>query len=226
MGLIVGLIVRRLARTNYSKDAALNTEPENRPRQLHAPDATLWYTPRLALPQSTASLLTRLIDELDWEARSITLFGKTRLQPRLISWHADDGLGYRYSNDYHAGKPLTPLLDSLRLTVQRHCGHRFNSVLCNYYRDGSDSMGMHADDEPELGDEPVIASLSLGQERTLRFKHRSDPGVPDLRIELGDGSLLLMAGSTQRCWKHGIAKTRKPCGPRVNLTFRWIVAGA
>ncbi len=84
-------------------------------------------------------------------------------------------------------------------------------------------MGMHSDDEPELGAEPVIASLSLGEVRTLVFRHRSDRSRKSLRIELGDGSLLLMRGATQRNWKHGIAKERRPCGARVNLTFRRIL---
>ena len=123
-------------------------------------------------------------------------------------------------------EPLPPLLDAVRQSVQVATGCEFNSVLCNYYRDGADSMGMHADDEPELGAQPAIASLSLGQERILRFQHRLDKTVPDLRLPLEDGSLLLMSGETQRCWKHGIAKTRRPCGPRVNLTFRLLLEEA
>ena len=188
-----------------------------------AQNARLHYLARLPLPLPTEVLLRRLIEELDWQARSIRMFGRSVLQPRLIAWYADDGLSYRYSGEDHTGAPLPAVLEQLRDCVERSSGHRFNSVLCNYYRDGSDSMGMHADDEPELGAQPVIASLSLGQVRTLRFKHRCDREQSDIRVPLEDGSLLLMAGDTQRYWKHGIAKTRKPCGPRVNLTFRQIV---
>ena len=101
----------------------------------------------------------------------------------------------------------------------------FNSVLLNYYRDGSDSMGMHADDEPELGPEPVIASLSLGEPRRLRFRHRSRRDIESFSLLLPPASLLIMAGTTQRNWKHGINKTKRACGPRVNLTFRRIFSG-
>jgi alkylated DNA repair dioxygenase AlkB len=96
----------------------------------------------------------------------------------------------------------------------------------NYYRNERDSMGMHSDDEPELGSAPIIASLSLGAARTLVFRHRSGRCRKPLRIELGNGSLLLMRGATQSHWKHGIAKERRPCGARVNLTFRRIIQRA
>jgi alkylated DNA repair dioxygenase AlkB len=99
---------------------------------------------------------------------------------------------------------------------------RFNSVLLNYYRDQRDSMGFHSDDEPELGDRPVIASLSLGEERTFVFKHRKVKTLKPVRLKLASGSLLLMKGETQSYWKHGIDKESRRCGPRVNLTFRSI----
>ncbi len=180
----------------------------------------------MSLPQPAGMLLERLVSELDWQSRTIMLFGKPVMQPRLVAWYADHGLSYRYSGTDHVGAPLSALLEGIRECVERSTQERFNSVLCNYYRDGSDSMGMHADDEPELGAQPVIASLSLGQVRTLRFKHRFEREQPDVRLPLENGSLLVMAGDTQRYWKHGIAKTRKPCGPRVNLTFRQILPGA
>ncbi len=106
--------------------------------------------------------------------------------------------------------------------VEKATASPFNSVLLNYYRNERDSMGMHSDDEPELGLQPVIASFSLGEARTLVFRHRSDRSRESLRLELGDGSLLLMRGASQRNWKHGIAKERRACGARVNLTFRRI----
>jgi len=97
-------------------------------------------------------------------------------------------------------------------------------VLLNYYRDNRDSMGFHSDDEPELGLRPVIASLSLGEERTLTMKHKLNKLAKPIRLKLTSGSLLLMKGETQRYWNHGIAKESRPCGPRVNLTFRRIVS--
>jgi alkylated DNA repair dioxygenase AlkB len=95
-------------------------------------------------------------------------------------------------------------------------------VLLNYYRDHNDSMGLHSDDEPELGRNPTIASLSLGTPRTLVLKHRSRRELKPIHLTLDPGSLLLMQGETQHHWKHGINKLHRPCGPRVNLTFRRI----
>ncbi len=112
------------------------------------------------------------------------------------------------------------LLTRLKARVEQVTGSRFNSVLLNYYRDQRDSMGLHADDEPELGAEPVIASLSLGEERKLVFRHRSRRELTTVSVPLPSGSLLVMRGPTQRHWKHGIRKLTRPCGPRVNLTFR------
>jgi alkylated DNA repair dioxygenase AlkB len=96
-------------------------------------------------------------------------------------------------------------------------------VLLNYYRDHRDSMGMHSDDEPELGPRPAIASVSLGHQRTFILKHRTRKELERVTLPLESGSLLLMKGDTQRHWKHGIDKERRPCGPRINLTFRQIL---
>src|SRR4029453_18711713 len=98
----------------------------------------------------------------------------------------------------------------------------FNSVLVNYYRDHHDSMGLHSDDEPELGRWPIIASLSLGEERTFILRHKTRRDLKDFRLRLASGSLVLMKGGTQHCWKHGIEKEKRSCGPRINLTFRRI----
>jgi alkylated DNA repair dioxygenase AlkB len=116
--------------------------------------------------------------------------------------------------------PFTPLQLQLKQAVEQATGRHFNSVLLNYYRDERDSMGFHADDEKELGPEPAIASLSFGAPRTFILKHRRLPR--QLKLALGDGSLLLMAGALQSHWVHGINKERQPCGPRINLTFRKI----
>ena len=113
---------------------------------------------------------------------------------------------------------------TLRRAVQDLCSAEFNSVLLNYYRHGRDSMGLHADDEPELGARPVIASLSLGATRRFFFRHKRDRSQQGLALDLASGSLLVMAGETQANWKHGINKVSRPCGPRVNLTFRQIIA--
>lgn len=114
-------------------------------------------------------------------------------------------------------------LSAIKRAVEAIAGVDFNSVLINYYRDQADSMGLHSDDEPELGRRPIIASVSLGEERTFILKHKTRRDLKPVRLKLASGSLLLMCGETQHCWRHGIGKEARPCGPRVNLTFRRIV---
>ncbi len=168
-------------------------------------------------------LMNRLIDKVDWREESITLFGKTHLQPRLFAWYGDEQASYQYS-----GLALEPLawideLSDIKRRVSEHCGAEFNSVLLNYYRNHRDSMGMHSDDEKELGREPIIASLSFGATRVFKLKHKRRIDLKPLRIPLSNSTLLVMRGKTQQYWKHGIDKLSAPCGPRLNLTFRQIV---
>ena len=184
------------------------------------PDGELYFLERLRLPgdDDGADLLARLIADTAWRQDSITVWGKRHLQPRLSAWHGE--AAYRYSGILLEPLPFTALQLQLKQAVELATGRRFNSVLLNYYRDQHDSMGMHADDEPELGPQPAIASLSIGASRTFILQHKR---LPERRkLALGDGSLLLMAGATQRHWKHGINKQRQPCGPRINLTFRHV----
>jgi alkylated DNA repair dioxygenase AlkB len=146
------------------------------------------------------------------------VYGKRYVQPRLTAWYGE--ARYTYSGLTLQPLPLTPLLEQLRAAVEHATGRRYNSVLLNYYRDGADSMGMHSDDEPELGAEPVIASLSYGATRTFTLRHKRSKRT--VKLDLTDGSLLLMAGKFQANWHHGIAKTAKVVGPRINLTFRFV----
>ncbi len=192
-------------------------------QKLHLPDAdlVLWHD---ILPGEDTSVLQRLIEEIPWRQEHVTLWGKTHPQPRLVAWYADAGKSYSYSGVILEATPFTSPLLEIKARVEELCRENFNSVLLNYYRDHRDSMGFHADDEPELGACPSIASLSLGEERTFVMKHRSRDDISDLRIGLTSGSLLLMRGETQSNWKHGIPKTAKPLGPRVNLTFRQIIS--
>lgn len=189
---------------------------------LPIPDADVQLWREFPLPQAPATLLDALIAETPWRSETITLWGRDYVQPRLVAWHSDPGRTYTYSGTTMAPLPWTPLLSSLRARVEHACAASFNSVLLNFYRDGADGMGMHSDDEPELGPQPVIASLSLGETRVLAFRHRDRRDVPTVRVPLASGDLLLMRGDTQHRWKHGIAKSRRPLGPRVNLTFRTI----
>lgn len=182
-------------------------------------DGELRWQAQLDLPLSNEDVLARLIAETAWRAESITIAGQSHLQPRLTAWHGEKA--YTYSGLRLAPQPFTPLQLTILAAVEAATGLRFNSVLLNYYRDGRDSMGMHSDDEAELGPEPAIASVSFGATRTFVLRHKASKRI--LKIELSSGSLLLMAGRTQHCWQHGIHKSTRPLGPRVNLTFRYIV---
>lgn len=186
-------------------------------------DAEVSYLPHLELGQPEKLLVERLITEVSWRSEQIVVWGKKVVQPRLIAWYGDTGRSYAYSGIQLVPMPWTPILFDIKARVERVVDSPFNTVLLNYYRDNKDSMGFHSDDEPELGRRPVIASLSLGAERTFIMKHKTSNEVRPVRLRLTSGSVLLMRGDTQRYWKHGIPKESRLCGPRINLTFRRIV---
>jgi alkylated DNA repair dioxygenase AlkB len=181
-------------------------------------DGELSFLAQLPLPLENDEILRRLIAETAWREETIAVYGKRHLQPRLTAWHGD--AAYTYSGLRLEPLPFTPLLSIIRAAVQTATQRHFNSVLLNYYRNERDSMGMHADNEPELGPEPAIASVSLGATRRFVLRHRRSGQT--LKLDLTDGSLLLMAGSMQQHWLHGINKQARQVGPRVNLTFRYI----
>lgn len=187
-------------------------------------DAEVYFLRHFQLGELPNSILRHLIDDIPWRAESITVWGKKYPQPRLIAWYGETGKAYTYSGIRLNPLPWTRILLDIKNRVEAVAETAFNSVLLNYYRDHRDSMGLHSDDERELGTRPVIASLSLGEERTFILKHKVDKSVKPVRLKLTSGSLLLMKGDTQRYWKHGIDKEVRPCGARVNLTFRRILA--
>ena len=162
-----------------------------------------------------------LLNEIPWQKRSITMFGKTVDQPRLISWHAENDIKYSYSGIELEPSPWTLTLLNIKKTVQTKIKHEFNSAFINLYRHGRDYMGWHRDNEKELGPDPLIASVSLGAKRKLKFKHLKDK---DLRydIELDSGSLLIMSGEIQHHWKHCLPKALRINEPRINITFRQV----
>jgi alkylated DNA repair dioxygenase AlkB len=180
------------------------------------------FLEKLTLPQPSAALLAKLIAETPWRTDPIKVWGKVYMQPRLMAWYGDMGKSYRYSGRLYEPYPWTPLLLQLKDGVEQACDHTFNSVLLNYYRDGNDSMGFHSDNEVELGKNPVIASLSLGETRTFILKHKTNKSLKPIRLKLNDASLLLMAGELQTHWQHGIPKENKSCSARINLTFRTV----
>jgi alkylated DNA repair dioxygenase AlkB len=186
------------------------------------PDADLRLWPA-AFDASTADRhCAELLAGIDWRDEELLIFGRRRAVPRRVAWHGDPGARYTYSGTAHEPRPWTPALAAIRAEVSRLVDHPFNAVLLNLYRDGRDAMGWHADDEPELGPEPVIASVSLGAERRFRLKHRRRPDAR-LDLVLPHGSLLVMAGPTQRHWVHALPRTAAPVGVRINLTFRRVV---
>jgi alkylated DNA repair dioxygenase AlkB len=171
-------------------------------------------------PDEQAELMAQLCAELPLAARTIRVFGREVLQPRLVAWVGDRDAVYTYSGTRHEPLPWSAALARLRDRVIDATGERFNSVLCNLYRNGQDAMGMHADAEPELGPDPVIASLSLGAARRFMIRHRRGADRGKLDLKLGGGALLVMRGETQRHFRHGIPREPAVQEPRLNLTFR------
>lgn len=174
------------------------------------------------LPRHVAdAVLQTLTNEASWEQRPINMFGREIMQPRLISWAGD--LPYRYSGQTLPPRAMTPVLEALTLRVQQVVGKPFNHVLLNRYRDGQDCMGMHADDEGELGRNPVIAALSLGVERDFVLAPREHRRRKEKkRFALRHGSLLVMAGTIQHSWRHGVPRMNGVQGERINVTWRWL----
>jgi alkylated DNA repair dioxygenase AlkB len=185
------------------------------------PDADLVFYPSLLSQWESDRLLTELTQTIDWRQDSITIYGRSLPQPRLTAWYGDVGKSYTYSGITMQPTPWTATLLDLKATIDAISGQTFNSVLLNLYRDGNDSMGWHSDNEPELGPNPVIGSLSLGGTRRFMLRHRQQKDLKH-QIELTSGSFLLMQGTTQHYWQHQIPKTKRSVPPRINLTFRVI----
>jgi len=162
----------------------------------------------------------RLQAETPWEQPEIVMFGKKYPQAGKSTWHTNTGVNYVYSRIERVAHPMTDLLDEFRLKCESVAGASFNSVLVNLYRDGNDSVSWHSDNEAINGREPTIASVSLGATRRFDLRHRETKQT--VRVDLEDGSLLVMSGLSQICWVHQIAKTKTVVGPRINLTFRLV----
>lgn len=196
-------------------------QPLNRKnRRILIPDGRLDYFPQALARQQADDLFASLRAELDWARLPIMMFGREVMQPRLVAFHGERGLLYRYSGKTLEASGWPDSFAGLRRQLEGMLDERFNSVLCNLYRDGSEYMGWHADNEPELGEEPVIASVSLGARR--RFLLRSRDGSERHEISPAHGSLLVMSGTLQERWQHQVPRTSRPVGERINLTFRMV----
>ncbi len=191
---------------------------------LFLPEADLLLDPRFLDTTEASAAFAEFRDSIPWEVHRIRLFGRTVDSPRRSAWIGDPEATYRYSGTRFEPNPWPPALPALRDRIAAATGARFNSVLANLYRDGADHVGWHSDDEPELGPEPVIASLSLGATRRFRLRHRRRDEA--LAIDLAPGSLLVMRGTTQRLYRHALPRTARAVGERLNLTFRWIRPGS
>jgi alkylated DNA repair dioxygenase AlkB len=180
---------------------------------------TLDYDPAFLDKAEADALFARLREGVPWHQETI----RGGPVPRLVAWVADPGIDYTYSRITHHGEGWPPLLFEVKRRVEGAAGAEFNGLLLNYYRHGQDSMGFHTDAEPELGRNPVIGSLSLGATRRFVLKHKA--GGERVTLDLSHGSLLVMGGTCQHFWLHGLPKTKEPIGERINLTFRKILSG-
>lgn len=191
---------------------------DNAPEILRLPDATLKIFPAYYSEQDINFQF--LANNLAWQQNRITVYGKNHITPRLEAWYGDHNAYYQYSSIKLKPSPWTKELSLLKASVEQLSGFKFNSLLANYYRNEKDSVGWHSDDEPELGLQPSIASLSFGDTRTFELRHKQT--LEKRRVDLKDGDVLLMSGKTQKFWEHQIPKQSKVSGGRINLTFRMI----
>lgn len=168
-------------------------------------------------PTDADRLFARLMDAIDWRSETALVMGRRIALPRLTAWYGE--AAYTYSGIRNDPAPWTDDLLEVKAVAERYADTSFNSVLANLYRDGRDSVSWHADDEPAMGEFPVIASISLGAVRRFQLRHKTMRALT-VAVDLPHGSCLVMAGATQRCWLHQLPKTARAVGPRINLTFR------
>jgi alkylated DNA repair dioxygenase AlkB len=185
------------------------------------PEADVIFYQQFFNLQESNQLFQTLFSEIKWRQDSMKIYGKEVNLPRKTAWYGDKDKSYTFSGIHLEPEPWTSTLLQVKEKVEEIAKVRFNSVLLNLYRDGNDGISWHTDAEPELGNNPVIASVSFGGVRRFMFRHKNNKDLK-AEIELTHGSFLLMAGSTQHFWQHQIPKTSKKVQPRINLTFRVI----
>jgi len=196
-------------------------ESSSEPVYLDLPDAEIIYYPHFFDKEQADIIFAKLETEIPWQQDDIRVYGKMHPQPRLTALFGNEGKPYSYSNITMQPHPWNLLLQEIKAKIETVAATTFTTVLLNQYRDGKDSNGWHADNEKELGLNPVIASVSFGTERTFQLRHNFEKELKKT-INLEHGSLLLMKGTTQHFWKHQIPKTAKTIGSRINGTFRVI----
>ena len=189
--------------------------------ELLMPDADLIIFRSLFKKKESDDLFSQLYNSIGWKQEFIQIYSKSIPIPRLTAWYGDPEKQYTYSNIAMTPQPWTPRLLEIKSKIEPLAGVQFNSVLLNLYRDGKDSVAWHSDDEPELGINPVIGSVSFGATRRFVLRHCYQADLKQ-EIDLTQGDFLLMKGPTQHFWRHQIPKTKKTVSPRINLTFRVI----
>ncbi len=189
------------------------------PLHLNLPNSDISYLDNFFSDEESQLLFNQLLNHIPWQQDNITVFGKTYKQPRLTALFAENSKPYSYSNITMHPHKFSEILLKIKTKVEAYSGHKFTTCLANLYRNGNDSNGWHADNEKELGQNPIIASVSFGASRFFNLKHRTEKELKK-KLELTSGSILLMQGETQHNYLHQIAKTKKEIGARINLTFR------
>lgn len=192
------------------------------PSEFDAGNADRLYWPAFLNAEESDNYFQNIVKALHWQQRTLRVYNKDHLTPRLVAWCADPGIAYSYSGDTTPQQDWPPALIQLKEHVEQRCKARFNGALLNYYRNGDDSMGWHCDDESSLGEQPVIASLSLGAERTFQFRPKPPRTGERIDLTLENGSLLLMSGNTQKFWQHALPKRKRIQQARLNITFRYV----
>ena len=204
-----------------NQPSLFDNEPDTPTRQTFAlGDSEIQYVANAFTAREADRLFQSLLDAIPWRTATLTIAGQKRPLPRLQCWMADQGRSYSYSGLKLSPHPWNPDVLRIKARLEQLCEHSFNSVLLNYYRGGSDSVSWHADDETELGPNPIVASVSLGAERTLEFKPKFNLTTPKKQIVLGSGSILIMGKTIQNNWLHQIPKISGTIDPRLSLTFR------
>ncbi|MGH8265473.1 MAG: alpha-ketoglutarate-dependent dioxygenase AlkB family protein, partial [Steroidobacteraceae bacterium] len=187
-------------------------------------DGALRYWPCAFTAEEANELFATLRHSLTWQSEEVVIFGERRRVPRLVAWYGEPEAVYTYSGVKHVPQPFTAELAAIRARIEALSGAQFNSALANLYRNGRDGMGWHADNEAELGRNPVIASVSLGATRRFTLRHRRRKALTQA-LDLEPGSLLVMEGETQHHWLHALPKTTRLVGERINLTYRDVKMG-
>lgn len=204
------------------KHALLSQDLSDLCCSIELPDADILHCAALFSSCEADRVFCQLRREIEWKQEHISLYGKRCAVPRLTAWCGEPGTVYSYSGIRMAAAPWLPVLLDIRERIESVFAAEFNSVLLNLYRDGADSVSWHADDEPELGRNPVIGSVSFGASRVFQMKHKKRRGLKH-SIALEHGSLLLMKGATQHHWVHQVPKSRAVASERINLTYRYVL---